>query len=79
AVEPLGLVSAIACLRRGYVLGGRRATVRVRLTKQGLRRLRRLRRLDVRLIATSSSLSGRGAPVRGKVRLVPRRRSPRPA
>ncbi|MBA2794482.1 MAG: BNR-4 repeat-containing protein [Thermoleophilaceae bacterium] len=43
----------------GNVLGGRRATVRVRLTKQGLRRLRRLRRLDVRL--------------------VPRRRSPRPA
>lgn len=58
----------------GNVGGGRRATIRVRLTRPGLTRVKRARRLNVRVVATSSSLSGRGAPVRGKVGLVLRRR-----
>ena len=58
----------------GNVPGGERGAVRVRLTRRAAVRLRRSRRLRMRVLATSSSLSGRGAPVRGKVRLVARRR-----
>ena len=59
----IGLIS-------GTVRGGRRGTIRVRLTRRSASRLERSRRLIARVVATSSSLSGRGAPVRGRVRLV---------
>ncbi len=58
----------------GTVGAGRRATVAVRLTRRGRVQIQRAGQLRVRVVATSSSLSGRGSPVRGKVRLVLRRR-----
>lgn len=57
----------------GFIRGARRSTVGVRLTTRGFRRVKRAGGLRVRVIVTSSSLSGRGAPVRGKVRLVLRK------
>lgn len=54
---------------RGVVRGGRLGTVRVRLDRRGLVRLRRARTLRAVLVARSASLSGRSSRVGGPVRL----------
>jgi len=54
----------------GVVRGGRRGTLRIRLTRRGLVRLRRTRTLNAVVIAGSTSLSGRRERVGGPVRLA---------
>ncbi len=58
---------------RGTVRGGRRGTLRVRLTRRAAERLRRTRRMGARVVAGSTSLSGRRTRVGGTVRLRVRR------